>query len=409
MRRIWGNVCGGPNSVRMKGSNFAVMVFALLLALLCLIELCSALEVSVACMIDYDSGGARSVFLSPECPQWEWVRLIHSPRENTTSNCDFASATIQGHRNYQEDRIVCNSALKIPSLDGDELTIGIAAVFDGHGGSEASELASKKFLDYFLLNVVFKTYKDALSYELIEEPDGVITFKSAHGTLSLTDSDTLLKGTLREALTKTFEDIDSEFSEEALKQDYISGSTGTVVLLVNGQALVGYVGDSKALLCSDPTQTSQVAEGISSRAGFAEELTIDHNPSRADEKARIEASGGFIRTWGVPRVNGLLAMTRAIGDLTFKRYGVIAEPEVTGWRTLTSDNSFLVVGTDGIFEGLTPSDVCAVLNDKSCTRKNTLSGNSSCLTPSALANHIVYSAFENGSTDNISVIIIPLD
>lgn len=39
----------------------------------------------------------------------------------------------------------------------------MAAVFDGHGGEEASEMASKNFLDYFLLHVVFKAYKQALS------------------------------------------------------------------------------------------------------------------------------------------------------------------------------------------------------------------------------------------------------
>lgn len=55
------------------------------------------------------------------------------------------------------------------------------------------------------------------------------------------------------------------------------------------------------------------------RARYAQELTIDHHPDREDEKARIEAAGGFVRTWGVPRVNGILAMSRAIGDLKLKR------------------------------------------------------------------------------------------
>lgn len=51
----------------------------------------------------------------------------------------------------------------------------------------------------------------------------------------------------------------------------------------------------------------------------AEELTRDHHPDREDERARIEASGGFVRVWGVPRVNGILAMSRAIGDVLLKR------------------------------------------------------------------------------------------
>lgn len=49
------------------------------------------------------------------------------------------------------------------------------------------------------------------------------------------------------------------------------------------------------------------------------ELTRDHHPGRDDEKARIEAAGGFVRVWGVPRVNGILAVSRSIGDVYLKR------------------------------------------------------------------------------------------
>lgn len=52
---------------------------------------------------------------------------------------------------------------------------------------------------------------------------------------------------------------------------------------------------------------------------YAEELTRDHHPGRDDEKARIEAAGGFVRLWGVPRVNGILAVSRSIGDIHLKR------------------------------------------------------------------------------------------
>lgn len=44
----------------------------------------------------------------------------------------------------------------------EEITIGIAAIFDGHGGQEASEMASRKLSDYFLVHVVFTAYKRAL-------------------------------------------------------------------------------------------------------------------------------------------------------------------------------------------------------------------------------------------------------
>lgn len=52
----------------------------------------------------------------------------------------------------------------------------------------------------------------------------------------------------------------------------------------------------------------------------AEELTKDHHPDRYDEKARIEAAGGVVLFVGVPRVNGILAVSRSIGDIRLKRW-----------------------------------------------------------------------------------------
>lgn len=204
-------------------------------------------------------------------------------------------------------------------------------------------------------------------------------------------------GILKEALLRTIQDIDSEFSQEALEKGYTSGSTLTVLLLVEGQILIANVGDSKAILCSRKicSQDDTVKEL------HAEELTRDHHPDREDEKARIEASGGFVRVWGVPRVNGILAMSRAIGDVLLKRYGVIAVPEVTGWRPLTSEDIYLVVSSDGIFETLTPQNVCDLLHNEASE------ASSECSLSSSLADCIIQTAFKRGSMDNLSVILIP--
>lgn len=52
----------------------------------------------------------------------------------------------------------------------------------------------------------------------------------------------------------------------------------------------------------------------------AKELTSDHHPDRDDEKSRVESAGGHITKWsGIARVNGQLAVSRAIGDIHFKR------------------------------------------------------------------------------------------
>ena len=52
----------------------------------------------------------------------------------------------------------------------------------------------------------------------------------------------------------------------------------------------------------------------------ARELTKDHHPDREDERSRVEAAGGYVLEWaGVYRVNGELALSRAIGDIPYKR------------------------------------------------------------------------------------------
>jgi len=50
--------------------------------------------------------------------------------------------------------------------------------------------------------------------------------------------------------------------------------------------------------------------------GRAVPLSRDHKPTLKDERKRIEAAGGFVE---YKRVNGNLALSRALGDFIFKR------------------------------------------------------------------------------------------
>lgn len=69
------------------------------------------------------------------------------------------------------------------------------------------------------------------------------------------------------------------------------------------------------------------------------------------EKARIVAAGGFV---DFGRVNGNLALSRAIGDFEFKKSAelspeqqiVTAYPDVTS-HDISDDDEFLVIACDG--------------------------------------------------------------
>ncbi|XP_042014678.1 probable protein phosphatase 2C 51 isoform X2 [Salvia splendens] len=322
---------------------------------------------SLACMMAYEEAGVSGVLNSPEC-LWLLPSSLHS--SNSNNDCHFA--TLQGRRDYQEDRLLCNLHLHLPFSHGEGVpSIGVAAIFDGHGGREASEMASAMLSPYLLINVAFMASNGYNNTQC-----------SLRRTQAVIDHDSL-RSVLEEALLRTIQDIDSEFSKQALDKGYVSGSTATVALLFEGQLLVANVGDSKALLCSK--------YGDSSKQVYVEELTRDHHPDREDEKTRIEAAGGFITRYGVPRVNGILALSRAIGDVYFKRFGVTAEAEVTSWKAFTSENSYLVVASDGVFETLTPKDVCRLLHNEGS---------------SSLPERIIRRALETGSMDNLSAIVI---
>jgi len=163
------------------------------------------------------------------------------------------------------------------------------------------------------------------------------------------------------ALKETFVRVDELLEGQATIETSSSGTTATVVLLIEGTLYTACVGDSRAVIASNGRRKGQVV---------ARDLSRDHKPDLPDEHARIKKRGGFVsppEDWGGPARVYLdphftapgLAMSRSIGDHAVKRIGVTAEPEVTTHK-LTADDAFLVIASDGVWEFLA-SDVVATL------------------------------------------------
>jgi serine/threonine protein phosphatase PrpC len=95
-------------------------------------------------------------------------------------------------------------------------------------------------------------------------------------------------------------------SVDTLKGSKFSASTGYPTTSAGVRVVIGHVGDCRAVL---------------SESGTAVELTTDHHPCMPSEKARVEAAGGVIRGG---RVNGVLAVTRSIGDIMYKQFDMNA-------------------------------------------------------------------------------------
>ncbi|BBH10266.1 Protein phosphatase 2C family protein [Prunus dulcis] len=412
---------------------------------------------SSTCLTVYKEGGAPAVFQSPKCPRW--THSDYASYSRSTSRCQ--TAMLQGHRKSLEDRTLCALDLRIPfpgKAGVKEVTVGIVAVFDGHNGAEASEMASKLLLEYFVLHTYFLI--DASYSAILKKGSGSLQTSADHHSIfqrynwdGLLDRHELDLGRfkhsfqtnfddsfhfeiLKEALLRAIHDIDAKFSMEASRKNLVSGSTATIILLADGQILVANIGDSKALLCSEKFQSPAEAKAtylrlyrqerrngaisrlrnyknldLASSTGVVhfsvKELTRDHHPDRDDEKLRVETAGGYVLEWGgVPRVNGELAISRAIGDVSFKSYGVISAPELTDWQPLTVNDTYLVAASDGVFEKLNVQDVCDLLWEVRSYDSGRSDLSSSC--SYSLADCIVNTAFEKGSMDNVAAVVVPL-
>lgn len=150
--------------------------------------------------------------------------------------------------------------------------------------------------------------------------------------------------------------------------------------------LVANAGDCRAVL---------------SRCGTAIEMSMDHRPSSLTEKLRIESLGGYVDDG---YLNGLLGVTRALGDWHLeglKELGepgggpLSAEPELK-MITLTKDDEFLIIGSDGIW------DVFSNQNSVDFARRRLQVHNDVKL----CCKEIVEEAIRRGATDNLTAVLV---
>ncbi|XP_062085042.1 probable protein phosphatase 2C 24 [Humulus lupulus] len=185
------------------------------------------------------------------------------------------------------------------------------------------------------------------------------------------------------------------------------GSTAVVAVVTTDKIIVANCGDSRAVVC---------------RNGKAVPLSSDHKPDRPDELSRIQAAGGRVIYWDGPRVLGVLAMSRAIGDNYLKPY-VSSEPEVT-ITDRTADDDCLILASDGLWDVVSNEMACGVVRmclrgkgGASASCSSPLSPDSKVLASGAAVSDKACSdasmlltklALARHSTDNVSVIVVDL-
>lgn len=145
---------------------------------------------------------------------------------------------------------------------------------------------------------------------------------------------------------KELQNLLKEEEKEAVNMEE-RGCTANVVLIVPDDPTTNSPG---TIFCANAGDSRCVL----SVNGKSVPLSVDHKPQNATERARIQKAGGFINKEG--RVNGNLNLSRAIGDLMYKKNKrlppkdqiISAMPDIRSYALSKAD--FLIMGCDGIWE-----------------------------------------------------------
>lgn len=179
-----------------------------------------------------------------------------------------------------------------------------------------------------------------------------------------------------EEISTAFIEKTLQISNEYLRGKHLkSGSTLAISLLQGNKLICSNVGDARILIIDNH--------------GNIQFQTVDHKPNERKEFERIKNEGGYIAS--NDRINGVLAVSRALGDFRFK--GVSCKPDTTQ-MTLTDNLKWLIIGCDGIFEKLSNEEIAKLAVQTHSADKL-----------SYLLRNTAYGA---GSQDNLSVIAINL-
>lgn len=177
------------------------------------------------------------------------------------------------------------------------------------------------------------------------------------------------------AIAETYTHTDSEFLKADSSQTRDAGSTASTAIVVGDRLIVANVGDSRAVVC---------------KGGEAIAVSKDHKPDRSEERQRIEDAGGFVMWAGTWRVGGVLAVSRAFGDKLLKQY-VVADPDIKE-EVVDKTLEFLILASDGLWDVVSNEEAVAMVRPIP--------------DPEQAAEKLLLEAFQRGSSDNITVVIV---
>ena len=258
-----------------------------------------------------------------------------------------------GHAGDQGKRVSMEDVVLIKPLDvpaKKTRRAQLIVVFDGHGGRKVAEWAAELLPEELQRNLRVDGWGDALK--------------------------------------RAFPAVDAELRRrreaDSMGRD-ASGSTVLAALFDGRDAFhVASLGDCRAVLAQ--------------KDGYVN-CSNDCRADRPDEVARVVRAGGFVAN---KRVNGQIAVSRALGDFAFKG-GALGDrvscvPDLTSVKLRDGDD-FLLLGCDGVFDVLTSAEATSFVRDRLGQGRNL---------DDAAMDLVRHAIDDRDSRDNVSVCLVKL-
>ena len=303
--------------------------------------------------------------------------------------------------NLLNKNLILSSVITKPGLDDDiEKTnqdsylikenifsenFNIYGIFDGHG--EDGHLISR-----YISNYISDYYTNESNF--------------IENNSSLNKSKIFLERS-QQIIRQSIKELDTNLTTTKINFDIMhSGSTSTLLFLINETLICSNIGDSQCYLFNCSNEDLWTFES----------LAKIHKPSDEEEKKRIIENGGEVHPYydeygiyeGPDRVyikNKTypgLSLSRSIGDLVAKDIGIISDPDIIV-KKIDENSKFIVLGSDGLWDVIKPYDVSRIV--RIYFKKGDIDGACKILLNKAVQKW----KKNNEERDDITIIVIFLD
>lgn len=216
----------------------------------------------------------------------------------------------------------------------------------------------------------------------------ITTHSKSNATKPIVNYTENLEHRLKKAFRQGFLNLDEKIRNlpEFERGEDKSGSTAVACLISPTHIYLINCGDSRSLISSE----NNVAL-----------CTYDHKPINPAERERIHNAGGSVM---IQRVNGSLAVSRALGDFEYKcvegrgacEQLVSPEPEIYVKDRDYEKDEFVVLACDGIWDVMSNEDLKEFIHSRLKVTNDLVK----------ISNEVLDMCLSKGSRDNMSIVIV---